>query len=302
MGVITTWYHEVEHLMPATDPKTRDWFLVDGSPEGIILITVVYVLTVKLGQRLMRNREPFSLQGFLIMYNLVLVALSFYLFVELVISVYESDYTIQCSAYNEHTLDNPKNIRVARVMWVYFMSKPIELLDTYLMVVRKKNNQVTFLHVFHHSSMMYICWVTLMFVPGGDNYVGAVLNSFVHVVMYAYYGLSVIPALRPYLWWKRYITRMQLVQFVCVFTTSAVSIIFGCDFPDWNNVFNCSYMVFLTILFSNFYFHTYISKSRSRSQPDTNGSVANNNKDSHLYDKVTHSTNGVNGVYEKKVK
>ena len=40
----------------------------------------------------------------------------------------------------------------------------------------------------------------------------AMLNSFVHVVMYAYYGLSVFPALRSFLWWKRYLTQLQLVS------------------------------------------------------------------------------------------
>ena len=44
-------------------------------------------------------------------------------------------------------------------------------------------------------------------------YFGATCNSFVHVVMYAYYGLSAIgPQMRPYLWWKRYITKLQLVR------------------------------------------------------------------------------------------
>ena len=42
---------------------------------------------------------------------------------------------------------------------------------------------------------------------------GTALNSFVHTVMYAYYGLSAIgPHMRPYLWWKRYITKLQLVS------------------------------------------------------------------------------------------
>ena len=44
-------------------------------------------------------------------------------------------------------------------------------------------------------------------------YFGATCNSFVHVIMYAYYGLSAIgPQMRPYLWWKRYITKLQLVR------------------------------------------------------------------------------------------
>ena len=43
-------------------------------------------------------------------------------------------------------------------------------------------------------------------------YFGAALNSLIHVLMYSYYGLSAVPALRPYLWWKKYITQGQLVR------------------------------------------------------------------------------------------
>ena len=41
----------------------------------------------------------------------------------------------------------------------------------------------------------------------------AMLNSFVHIFMYTYYGLAAIgPHMQKYLWWKRYLTRMQLVS------------------------------------------------------------------------------------------
>ncbi len=45
-----------------------------------------------------------------------------------------------------------------------------------------------------------------------SGYFGALMNSWVHVVMYSYYGLSAIPSLRDKLWWKKYITRFQLVS------------------------------------------------------------------------------------------
>ena len=43
---------------------------------------------------------------------------------------------------------------------------------------------------------------------------GAMLNSLVHVFMYAYYLLSMFPALQPFLWWKKYLTQFQLVRIV----------------------------------------------------------------------------------------
>lgn len=41
---------------------------------------------------------------------------------------------------------------------------------------------------------------------------GPALNSFIHVVMYTYYGLAGLgPHMQKYLWWKKYLTWMQLV-------------------------------------------------------------------------------------------
>lgn len=41
----------------------------------------------------------------------------------------------------------------------------------------------------------------------------AIVNSFIHVLMYSYYGLSAIgPHMNKYLWWKKYLTIIQLVR------------------------------------------------------------------------------------------
>lgn len=38
------------------------------------------------------------------------------------------------------------------------------------------------------------------------------LNSFVHIFMYGYYGLASLgPRMRRHLWWKRYLTILQMV-------------------------------------------------------------------------------------------
>ena len=48
------------------------------------------------------------------------------------------------------------------------------------------------------------------------------LNTFVHTVMYSYYLLAALgPRVRPYLWWKKYLTKLQLTQFVAIFLHAA---------------------------------------------------------------------------------
>ena len=49
--------------------------------------------------------------------------------------------------------------------------------------------------------------------PGGDNYFGALLNSWIHVMMYSYYTLSLLKVPCP---WKKYLTMAQLIQFCTV--------------------------------------------------------------------------------------
>jgi len=49
---------------------------------------------------------------------------------------------------------------------------------------------------------------------------GAMINSFTHILMYTYYGVSALgPRYQKFLWWKRYLTIIQLVcncvQLVC---------------------------------------------------------------------------------------
>ena len=59
--------------------------------------------------------------------------------------------------------------QVANVLWWYCFSKVIEFLDTILMVLRKKQSQVTVLHVFHHASILHISWWLVTFMPGGQS-------------------------------------------------------------------------------------------------------------------------------------
>lgn len=114
-------------------------------------------------------------------------------------------------------------------------------------ILRKKNSQLTFLHVYHHATMIFNWWAGVKYVAGGQceympthqeqlathtapsracdteplflsiAFLIGLINSLVHVVMYLYYGLAALgPNMSKYLWWKRYLTSLQLVSgFLC---------------------------------------------------------------------------------------
>ena len=88
------------------------------------------------------------------------------------------------------------------------------MFDTVFFVLRKKNAQLTFLHVYHHSTMFCLWWIGVKYVPGGSSFLGAMCNCYVHVLMYSYYFLAACgPSVRKWLWWKKYLTMMQMAQF-----------------------------------------------------------------------------------------
>ncbi|XP_014357322.2 elongation of very long chain fatty acids protein 4 [Papilio machaon] len=162
----------------------------------------------------MKNRKPYSLKSVILLYNVVQVVLSaynFYLF-----AVYTFQFGLfpsKCS--NDVNLQMMKSI-LPPIMW-YFIAKNLDLLDTVFFVLRKKFNQVTFLHVYHHFVMVAWGWIYYNHFPTDIYVFVAMLNCFVHVVMYTYYALASLgPQYAKYIWWKKYLTTLQLTQFLLI--------------------------------------------------------------------------------------
>ena len=79
--------------------------------------------------------------------------------------------------------------------------------------------------------------------------------------MYSYYGLAALgPSIVKYLWWKKYLTILQLIQFTTALILGINGIRSGCDFPLWMQYALVIYMMSFIVLFGNFYAKAYIAK------------------------------------------
>jgi elongation of very long chain fatty acids protein 7 len=77
--------------------------------------------------------------------------------------------------------------------------------------------------------------------------------------MYTYYMLAAMgPAVQKYLWWKKYLTVMQMAQFVAVFI-HAFQLLFSnpCGFPMAFVMITGFHAVMFYFLFKNFYVQAY---------------------------------------------
>lgn len=86
----------------------------------------------------------------------------------------------------------------------------------------------------------------------------ALLNCLVHVVMYSYYALAALgPAVRRHLWWKRYITQLQLVQFVVFTAYGFVLLANESGYPLYYKLLPTVQPPLFFALFYNFYRQSY---------------------------------------------
>ncbi|XP_074036575.1 very long chain fatty acid elongase AAEL008004 isoform X2 [Leptinotarsa decemlineata] len=216
-------------LSQYVDNRLAGWPLM-SNPLLIMAITILYIYTAKkLGPALMENRKPFNLKKTLFVYNLMQVIFSSWLFYRMVSTVY----------------------------W-YFISKFTEFFDTIFFIMRKKYNQISTLHLIHHGIMPIGSWLAISLSPGGHVSFVPLLNTFVHIIMYSYYLLSAMgPSLKKYLWWKRYLTSLQIIQFVLIMVQSMQPLFTDCPYPRAISCWITCESVLFVFLFKQFYEETY---------------------------------------------
>ncbi|KAL1464750.1 hypothetical protein WDU94_004368 [Cyamophila willieti] len=174
-------------------------------------------------------------------------------------------YSFKCQPLDRG--NHPRTIRMAGVCWWYFISKFSEFSDTFFFVMRKKQNQVSTLHVIHHGVMPMSVWFGVKFTPGGHSTFFGLLNTFVHIVMYAYYFLAALgPHMTKYLWWKKYLTSLQLIQFVLIMVHAFQLLFIDCNFPKAFVWWIGSHAVMFFFLFRNFYKEQYVKPLKQKAK------------------------------------
>ncbi|KAG6592792.1 Elongation of very long chain fatty acids protein [Phytophthora cinnamomi] len=249
----------------ATEIKVLDWVDPEGgwkvhpmadyplaSFASVFAICVGYVLFVVFGSALMKLGVPaFKTSPIQFIYNPIQVIACSYMFVETAIQAYRNDYSpAPCNAFKA---DAPV---MGNVLYLFYLSKMLDLCDTFFIVVGKKWRQLSFLHVYHHLSVLLMYYVVFRVAQDGDSYASIVLNGFVHTIMYTYYFVS---AHTRDIWWKRYLTLIQLVQFVTMNVQGYLMYSRQCPgMPPKIPLIYLAYVQSLFWLFVNFYVRSYV--------------------------------------------
>eukprot|EP00123_Amoebidium_parasiticum_P012619 comp21477_c0_seq1/m.29734 comp21477_c0_seq1/g.29734 ORF comp21477_c0_seq1/g.29734 comp21477_c0_seq1/m.29734 type:complete len:267 (-) comp21477_c0_seq1:687-1487(-) len=180
---------------------------------------VVYWTTILVLKWWMRDRPAFSLTGAVCVHNLILMVWSAVMCAWVVTDMLNmidlNTWDVRrIFCLTEVEAENSKDVSLNRYwfhLYVYYLSKFYELLDTVILVLKKR--PVIFLHWYHHSIVIAMVWLWLECKPSYSS-IGMFANTLVHVFMYYYYMCA---ALKWSVWFKRHITSMQIVQFFSSF-------------------------------------------------------------------------------------
>lgn len=81
--------------------------------------------------------------------------------------------------------------------------------------------------------------------------------------MYSYYLLAAFgPKMQPYLWWKKYLTTLQMVQFVLVMVHAFQLLFIECNYPKAFVWWIGLHAILFYFLFRDFYNQAYNKKMR----------------------------------------
>jgi len=216
----------------------------------------VYLVVIFLLYQFMRNKKAFELAYLLAAHNFFLCFLSLIMAIGVsgrVLTVLYNfgPYHLYCGTFSE---EDEK-----LYFWsnLFYLSKYYELVDTVFVVLRKK--PLTLLHIWHHCSVVYVCWLATrhQIVMG---WITCYQNCMIHVIMYYYYAIQSLE--KRDFWWRRYLTSLQIVQFVLdIFSSIFFPYFLYYNIPckgtleAWlvANVTGFSFF----LLFLNFYYHNY---------------------------------------------
>ncbi|KAF6773753.1 hypothetical protein AHF37_04682 [Paragonimus kellicotti] len=270
----------LDHFLPPhPDPRTNVYPLM-GTWAPTALISLAYVVGVYAWRNELKKRSELRIQhqklrvpnhrssehwGFvkclMVTYNAIMVLYSAYMVLGGIMAARKMGYGLGCDEQPDP--NDPSTDAMLYFGYLFYFSKFVEMLDTVFFLWRGKVDQVTFLHVFHHATMPPSIWWGVRYAPGGIVYTFLVANSFIHVIMYTYYGMAAA-GLYKYLWWKNYLTIAQMVQFVVLIVHQGQIFVRStpCNYPKIFPAAIIFYASVFLVLFGNFYVQAYWRKQR----------------------------------------
>lgn len=220
--------------------------LTTPTPLFMSIMGFNYLMCINVLQDHMKHKEAYNLQQAMVAYNIFQIVFNGYICYGL--------YTL-VSLDNPFGLNTPYSQHIEHFVFLHYISKYLDYLDTVFIILRKKTSQLSTLHIYHHATIP-IVWGSLLYIGHGNGTAafGCLINSFIHIIMYSHYLCTGLGFRNPL---KKYITQAQMGQFVCCLAHAGTVYAYETVVPSYLALTQFIYHVQMLYLFNRFYSKTY---------------------------------------------
>lgn len=110
----------------------------------------------------MKNRKAFNISTIIQCYNIFQVVACTYF----VIKFHDLGFSFRNTWKCARKLEVGREDETFTVLWWFIMLRTVELVETVFFILRKKENQVSALHLYHHISTIVLLWLYLKHSAG----------------------------------------------------------------------------------------------------------------------------------------
>lgn len=209
-------FENIFNQITGFSPKEFQFLLSNGYPNPQIPFstfwwplssTIGYFVMIVSVQHIMKDRKALNLRSIAAVHNILLSifsALLLFLIVQNLIPLWSQGLYASLCAPDGY----PNFTKLQLLYYINYLFKYYELLDTLFLVLSKK--KLEFLHYYHHSATVWLTYSQIA-AKSTMQWVPITLNLAVHILMYYYYFAT---AMGKKVWWKKYLTSFQIIQFV----------------------------------------------------------------------------------------
>lgn len=129
----------------------------------------------------MKNRQPYNLLNIIRGYNIFqLIACSVFV-IQSYMFGFDFRFLWRCQSFEFLTQAEQDMVNLGT--WFFLGLRILEFIETVFFILRKKKNQASFLHIYHHISTVLLMYVYLVFdtgealFPGGTGFAWKYIQS-----------------------------------------------------------------------------------------------------------------------------
>lgn len=149
-------------------PSADSYFLLVFTIVLLALICGYLWIIFSVLPKFMKDKLPYSVSNWLRFYNVFQVIACTVFVVRTYNLGFDSRFLWRCESFD--FLDDGARLEIKIGLWFFLLLRIFEFSETMVFLLRKKKNQASFLHLYHHVSTVILMWVFITFDTGDNIY------------------------------------------------------------------------------------------------------------------------------------